>query len=85
MRQADAKCERELIPSRVSDLGSQLGKILATLPDELENRFREHLRKQSDLSRIVSEALESYLDRIGKKAKKRRSKFARLELRGGRR
>jgi uncharacterized protein YdeI (YjbR/CyaY-like superfamily) len=58
-----------------------LGKILATLPDELENRFREHLRKQSDLSRIVSEALESYLDRIGKKAKKRSSKVARLELR----
>ncbi|MGB9024292.1 MAG: hypothetical protein WCC94_12785 [Candidatus Bathyarchaeia archaeon] len=47
-----------------------MGKILATLPDELENRLREHLRKQGDLSRIVDEALESYLDRIEKKVKK---------------
>jgi predicted small metal-binding protein len=47
-----------------------LGKIIASLSDELENRLREHLRKQGDLSRIVSEALESYLDRIEKKAKK---------------
>lgn len=47
-----------------------MGKILATLPDELENRLREHLRKQGDLSRIVTEALESYLDRVEKKAKK---------------
>jgi predicted small metal-binding protein len=47
-----------------------LGKILATVPDELENRLREHLRKQGDLSRIVTEALESYLDRIEKKTKK---------------
>jgi len=30
----------------------------------------EHLRTQRDLSRIVSEALESYLDRIEKKARK---------------
>jgi hypothetical protein len=47
-----------------------LGKILATLPDDLENRLREHLRKQGDLSRIITAALESYLDRIEKKAKK---------------
>jgi len=47
-----------------------LGKILATLPDELENRVREHLRKQGDLSRVVTEALESHLDRIEKKVKK---------------
>jgi hypothetical protein len=47
-----------------------LGKILATLPDELENRLREHLRKQGDLSRIVTEALTDYLDRIEKKPKK---------------
>jgi len=47
-----------------------LGKILATIPDELENRLREHLRKQGDLSRIVTEALTSYLDRIEKKVKK---------------
>jgi len=62
-----------------------LGKILATLPDELENRPREHLRKQGDLSRIEGEALESCLDKIGKKVKNRVFKFARLELRGGRR
>ena len=47
-----------------------MGKILATLPDELENRLREHLRKQGDLSRIVTEALESYLDKIEKKPRK---------------
>ena len=47
-----------------------MGKILATLPDELENRLREHLRKQGDLSRIVGDALESRLDRIEKKSKK---------------
>lgn len=47
-----------------------MGKILATLPDELENRLREHLRKQGDSSRTVGEALESCLDRIEKKAKK---------------
>ena len=47
-----------------------MGKILATLPDDLENRLREHLRKQGDLSRIITEALESYLDRIEKKVKK---------------
>jgi hypothetical protein len=70
MLQGDTKCKQELIPSRLSDLGSQMGKILATLPDELENRLREHLRKQGDLSCIVSEALESYLDKIEKKAKK---------------
>jgi hypothetical protein len=43
-----------------------LGKILATLPDELENHLREHLGKQGDLSRIVTEALATYLDRIEK-------------------
>jgi hypothetical protein len=47
-----------------------LGKILASIPDEVENRLREHPRKQGDLSCIVTEALESYLDRIEKKAKK---------------
>jgi len=47
-----------------------LGKILATLPDELENRLREHLRKQGDLSRIVTDALENRLDKIEKKTKK---------------
>jgi metal-responsive CopG/Arc/MetJ family transcriptional regulator len=47
-----------------------MGKIMVTLSDELENRLREHLRKQGDLSRIVTEALESYLDRIEKKVKK---------------
>jgi hypothetical protein len=47
-----------------------LGKIMVTLSDELENRLREHLRRQGDLSRIVIEALESYLDRIEKKVKK---------------
>ena len=47
-----------------------MGKILATLPDELENRLREQLRRQGDLSRIVTEALTSYLDRIEKKTKK---------------
>jgi len=47
-----------------------MGKIMVTLSDELENRLREHLRKQGDLSRIVTEALESYLDRIEKKPKK---------------
>ena len=46
-----------------------MGKILATLPDKLENRLREHLRKQGDLSRIVGDALESRLDRIEEKAK----------------
>jgi len=49
---------------------SVLGKILATLPDELENRLREHLRKQGDLSRIVTDALENRLDKIEKKTKK---------------
>ena len=62
--------KKGFIPSRLNDLGSQLGKILATLPDELENRLRQHLRRQGDLSRIVTEALESYLDRIEKKVKK---------------
>ena len=47
-----------------------MGKIMVTLADELENRLREHLRKQGDLSRIVTEALESYLDKIEKKVKK---------------
>ena len=47
-----------------------MGKIMVTLSDELENRLREHLRRQGDLSRIVTEALESYLDRIEKKVKK---------------
>jgi hypothetical protein len=47
-----------------------LGKILATLPDDFENRLRAHLRKQGDLSRIMTEALQSYLDRIEKKTKK---------------
>lgn len=70
MLQGDTKREQELYSSRLSDLGSQLGKILTTLPDELENRLREHLSKQGDLSRIVGEALESCLDRIEKKAKK---------------
>ena len=51
--------KKAFIPSVQSDVGSQLGKILATLPDDLENRPREHLRKQGDLSRIVTEALES--------------------------
>jgi hypothetical protein len=51
-------------------LGSDLGKILITLTDELENRLREHLRKQGDLSRIVAEALTNHLDRIEKKEKK---------------
>jgi hypothetical protein len=47
-----------------------LGKILATVPDELENRLRKHLRKQDGLSRIVTEVFKSYLDRIEKKEKK---------------
>jgi len=47
-----------------------MGKIMITLSDELENRLREHLRKQGDLSRIVTEALTDYLDRIEKKPKK---------------
>ena len=68
MLQRDTKREQEPIPSRVSDLESQMGKILATLPDELE-RLREHLRKQGYLSRIIGEALGSCLDRIEKKAK----------------
>jgi hypothetical protein len=49
---------------------SAMGKIILSLSDELENRLREHLRKQDDLSRIGTEALESYLDRIEKKVKK---------------
>jgi hypothetical protein len=51
-------------------LNSTMGRIMVTLSDDLENRLREHLRKQGDLSRIVTEALESYLDRIEKKVKK---------------
>ena len=47
-----------------------MGKIMVSISDELENRLREHLRKQGDLSRIVSEALESYLERIEKIVKK---------------
>jgi hypothetical protein len=47
-----------------------MGKIMVTFSDKLENRLREHLRKQGDLSRIVTEALTSYLDRIEKKVKK---------------
>ena len=47
-----------------------MGKIMVSISDELENRLREHLRKQGDLSRIVTEALESYLDKIEKKVKK---------------
>jgi hypothetical protein len=71
MLQGDTKREQERYPKNVlRALGSQLGKILATLPDELENRLREHLRKQGDLSRIVGDALESRLDRIEKKSKK---------------
>jgi len=47
-----------------------LGKIMVSISDDLENRLREHLRKQGDLSRIVTEALTAYLDRIEKKPKK---------------
>ncbi|WP_455284299.1 hypothetical protein [[Eubacterium] cellulosolvens] len=47
-----------------------MGKVMVTLSDELENRLREHLRKQGDSSRIVTEALDSYLDRIERKVKK---------------
>ena len=47
-----------------------MGKILTTLPDVLENPLREHLRKQGDLFRIETGALESHLDRIDKKVKK---------------
>ena len=47
-----------------------MAKILATLADERENCLREHLGKHGDLSRIVTKALESYLDRIEKKPKK---------------
>ena len=43
---------------------------MVSISDELENRLREHLRKQGDLSRIVTGALESYVDRIEKKVKK---------------
>jgi len=47
-----------------------LGKIMASISDELENNLTEHLRKQDDLSRIAAEALEGYLDRVEKKLKK---------------
>ncbi|WP_455363266.1 hypothetical protein [[Eubacterium] cellulosolvens] len=47
-----------------------MGKIMVSISDNLENRLRQHLRKQGDLSRIVTEALESHLDRIEKKVKK---------------
>jgi hypothetical protein len=43
---------------------------MVILSDELENRLREHLRRHGDLSRILSEALESYLDWIEKKPRK---------------
>lgn len=47
-----------------------MGKIMVSISDDLENRLREHLRKQGDLSRIVTEALTAHLDRIEKKPKK---------------
>jgi len=63
---------KSFIVSRAqSSWKSTLGKILATIPHDPENRLREHLRKQGDLSHIVTEALDSYLDRTEKKGKKR--------------
>lgn len=47
--------------------------MMVTFSEGLENRLRGHLKKQGDLSRIVTEALTDYLDRIEKKAKKQES------------
>jgi hypothetical protein len=51
-------------------LRCRLGQIMVSIPEDLENPLREHLLKQGDLSLIVTEALESHLDRIEKKVKK---------------
>ena len=60
---------RTLTPKRSVLFHRSLGKIMVSISDELENRLREHLRKHGDSSRIVTEALETCLDRIEKKVK----------------
>jgi hypothetical protein len=53
----DTKRKEGVYPSRLSGLRGQLGKILATHPGNLENRGREHFRKQGNLSLFRHEGL----------------------------
>ena len=38
-----------------------MGKLTFLIPDTLENRVREHIRKKGDLSQIGIEALTQWL------------------------
>ncbi len=40
-----------------------MGKITLVLSDEIEERLRNLIRKRGDLSKIVEQALEDWLDR----------------------
>jgi len=40
-----------------------MGKLTIVLSDSLEERLRTQIRRRGDLSRIIEEALEEWLDR----------------------
>lgn len=40
-----------------------MGKITFVLRDNIEERLRDLIRKRGDLSRIIEQALEEWLDR----------------------
>jgi len=42
-----------------------LGLIQALIPDDLEDRVREHVHRKGDLSKIIREALELWLKEKG--------------------
>jgi len=46
-----------------------LGLLQAMVPDDLEARIREHVHRKGDLSRIVREALEMWLEQKRKENK----------------
>ncbi len=45
-----------------------LGLIQALIPDDLEDRIREHIHRKGDLSKIIREALELWLNEKGKQS-----------------
>ena len=40
-----------------------MGKVTIVLRDSIEERLRDLIRKRGDLSRIIEQALEEWLDR----------------------
>jgi hypothetical protein len=68
LRSRDRPRKKNFNPYVLNSLRTRMGKIMVTLSDELENR--EHLRKQGDLPRIITEALTDYLDGIEKRSRK---------------